>query len=669
MTKQTLLFITVWTSCTICFAQQPGPGRVLTFDAILKRQDANQDGKISKAEFRGPPRLFQRLDTNGDGMFTREEFTRRRNQPQQGRGGAGQAADDVRVLKDVVFGKGGDRDLKMHIVLPKVQPESPAPVFVWVHGGGWMGGTKEGGVRQVLPFVRQGFVGATIEYRLTGEAPFPAQIEDCKCAIRYLRAHAKKYNIDPKRIAVGGSSAGGHLVALLGTSGGVKELEGNGGWADQSSSVQAVIDLYGPTDFKLFVTTKGYERHNQDGSPESRLLGGGEVASQTEKISRVNPITYIDESDPPFLIVHGTSDGTVPANQSEALHAALKKAKVSTKLHLIDGAGHGGPEFAAPTVNRMKEDFLFGVFHHKKTREAQSAQPRNNRQGAATNANVPRGVKLEADIAYREGNDAWKLDLLLPDAATGEVKKKRPAIVFVHGGGWRSGDKRRGYFFDGAKQYAQQGYVCATVNYRLTGEAPFPACIEDVKCAVRWLRAHADKYNIDPDRIGAYGNSAGAHLVSMLGLTSEAEKLEGDGPWQKYSSSVQAVCASATPTDFMNWGSRNGRFRGESTLLSGPEKTLEERKKLASPITHVSRTAPPFLLIHGTADRTVPYSQGTSFAKALKAAGANDVTLLSFEGAGHGVFLQKFRETDKAMKAFFTRTLNSQKDASGASSE
>ncbi|WP_068136158.1 alpha/beta hydrolase [Roseimaritima ulvae] len=268
------------------------------------------------------------------------------------------APADVNVLRDVVYGSGGGRDLKMHIVLPKEPSADPAPVYVWIHGGGWQAGTKEGGVRQVAPMVRSGFVGATIEYRLSGEAPFPAQIEDCKCAIRFLRAHAEKYNIDPQRIAVGGSSAGGHLVALLGTSGGIAELEGSGGWADQSSAVQAVVDLYGPTDFQLFVTTPGYERHNEAGSPESKLLGGGEVLPQTEKIKRVNPITYVDADDPPFLIIHGSKDRTVPSNQSQALHKALKSAGVESTLHVIEGAGHGGPEFGKPDVKEMQKDFL-----------------------------------------------------------------------------------------------------------------------------------------------------------------------------------------------------------------------------------------------------------------------------------------------------------------------
>ncbi|MEZ6136374.1 MAG: alpha/beta hydrolase [Pirellulaceae bacterium] len=265
---------------------------------------------------------------------------------------------DMTVLRDVVYGTGGGRDLTMHIVLPKEPTDLPLPAYVWVHGGGWQAGTKDGGVMKVIPMVREGFVGATIEYRLTGEAPFPAQIEDCKCAIRYLRAHSQKYNLDPKRIAVGGSSAGGHLVALLGTSGGVKELEGEGGWADQSSNVQAVVDFYGPSNFKAFVTTPGYEHHNNAGSPESKLLGGGEVLSNEAGIKRVNPITYIDKDDPPFLIIHGTDDRTVPPNQSEALDQALKSNNVESTLHIIQGAGHGGPAFAKPQIEEMQRKFL-----------------------------------------------------------------------------------------------------------------------------------------------------------------------------------------------------------------------------------------------------------------------------------------------------------------------
>lgn len=277
--------------------------------------------------------------------------------------------DDVEVLRDVVFGQGGGRDLTMHIVLPKPKRELTSPAFVWIHGGGWRGGTKDGGVGQLIPLVRKGFIGATIEYRLTGEAPFPAQIEDCKCAIRYLRAHAEEYGIDPKRIAVGGSSAGGHLAALVGTSGEVEQLEGNGGWPDRPSRVQAVVDLYGPTDFELFVTAKGYQGHNNDGSPESRLLGGGKVLDNPDGIKRVNPITYLDKDDPPFLIIHGSDDPTVPPNQSEALHKALQGMGVDSQLHIIPGARHGGPQFSQPEIRKLRHDFLMRLVHQSSTAE------------------------------------------------------------------------------------------------------------------------------------------------------------------------------------------------------------------------------------------------------------------------------------------------------------
>ncbi|MCA9036469.1 MAG: alpha/beta hydrolase fold domain-containing protein [Planctomycetaceae bacterium] len=337
------------------YGQEPA-GTGLNFNTLLERADRDNSDTISKAEFRGRPEHFDRIDSNGDGQLTREEFESM--QAQRKRSRVGIPNGRFKTQRDVVFGKGGERDLLLHIVLPEKPVSKPSPVYVWIHGGGWQGGTKDGGLQQVASLVQEGFIGATIEYRLTGEASFPAQIQDCKCAIRFLRAHAAEYNIDPDRIAVGGSSAGGHLAALMGTSGEVEDFEGTGGWADQSSSVQAVVDLYGPTDFKLFVTEPGFEAHNRDGSPESKLLGGGEVANNVEGIKRVNPITYVDENDPPFLIIHGASDRTVPVNQSQAIHDALKAHQVPSTLHVIADAGHGGTEFSQPEIRKMIRDFL-----------------------------------------------------------------------------------------------------------------------------------------------------------------------------------------------------------------------------------------------------------------------------------------------------------------------
>lgn len=280
---------------------------------------------------------------------------------------------------------------------------------------------------------------------------------------------------------------------------------------------------------------------------------------------------------------------------------------------------------------------------------------------------VPDDVKLVKDIAYREGeSEKWKLDLFLPNNKQTEDPSKRPAIVFIHGGGWRSGDKGGGQWRSQPVAYAQKGYVCISVNYRLTDETSIVGCIEDCKNAVRWLRANAEKYNVDSDRIGAYGNSAGAHLVSVLGLADEKAGLEGDGPYQDYSSAIQAVVCSAPPTDLVNWDGksefdprRGKRLFGTSDLDEG----LELAKK-CSPVTYVKKGV-PFLVIHGTADRTVPVFQGDSFVEALKKVDA-DVNYIRVKGAGHGVFGQASERTGPAMEEFFERTLKFEAKSDGS---
>jgi acetyl esterase/lipase/rhodanese-related sulfurtransferase len=272
---------------------------------------------------------------------------------------------------------------------------------------------------------------------------------------------------------------------------------------------------------------------------------------------------------------------------------------------------------------------------------------------------APTGVEFVGDIAYRDGNPMWKLDLAMPAKRDGAPL---PAIVFVHGGGWRGGDKRQGYFLQGALDYAQKGYACITVNYRLSGEAPFPASVEDVKTAVRWLRAHAKEYNIDPERIGAYGNSAGAQLVAMLGLAPKSAGLEGDGPWREFSSAVQAVCASAVPADFLNWDGPGKAFgtRGESDVFAGPAETLADRMRVVSPVTYAAEGRAAFLIIHGTADGAVPFNQAQALASALKKAPGRDVALVPFEGASHGVFMEHQDKTKPAMQKFFDLVLRGQ---------
>ena len=267
--------------------------------------------------------------------------------------------DDVEMIRDVEYGKGGTDSLKLDIIRPKKPASTPMPAVVFVHGGGWSKGSKDNprALATSIQLAKKGFFNASIDYRLTDIAPFPAQIEDCKCAIRWLRAHAKEYNIDPSRIGVWGGSAGGHLVALLGTSGGAKDLEGTGGWAKESSRVQAVVDLFGPSDILKLSELAALKGGGRAGGPLT-LLMGGPVDEHKDLARKASPTTYIDKRDPPFLILHGDRDNLVPVSQSELLYAELKKAGVDATLHIIKGAGHGFIGADQDEANKLTIEFF-----------------------------------------------------------------------------------------------------------------------------------------------------------------------------------------------------------------------------------------------------------------------------------------------------------------------
>ncbi|MDA7890063.1 alpha/beta fold hydrolase [Akkermansiaceae bacterium] len=279
--------------------------------------------------------------------------------------------------------------------------------------------------------------------------------------------------------------------------------------------------------------------------------------------------------------------------------------------------------------------------------------PRTGEQRKRAEAALPEGVTVRKDQVYRSGHDRWKLDVYLPKE--GAPKGGRPGLVFVHGGGWKSGSKNGGVWASFPASYAAKGYVCISVNYRLTGDGGgFPACVHDVKNAVRWFRANAEELGLDPKRIGAYGNSAGAHLVSMLGLVKKDADLEGKGTHLDQSSLVQAVCASATPSNFLKWKDDLFPNRG---LLAGDEESHRVRAVAASPVSYVSEDAPPFLLVHAENDRTVPFEQGEILSERLKASGAENVTLMKFKDGGHGVFRAKEQKTYAEMEEFFAEAL------------
>lgn len=320
--------------------------------------DRNGDGKLTRNELPAGARSnFEKADRNGDGFISRQEDAAFRGRLSQ-RGL--KLPDSIEGHPDLPYAGTDNPRQRLDLYLPKKRNgKSPLPVIVFIHGGGWRNGDKAGGRGRVLPYVVSGeFAGVSIGYRLSGEAIWPAQIHDCKAAIRWLKGNAKKYGLDPGRIGVTGSSAGGHLAAMLGTTGDVRSLEGNlGRHLDQSSRVVCVVDEFGPTDFLTMNDFPGTLNHDSPTSPESLLIGGPiQDKGNREKCHQASPLTYVSEDDPPFLIVHGTKDPLVPFNQSVIFAAKLKAAGVPYILQEMTDGEHGG--FRSQELDRRTRQFF-----------------------------------------------------------------------------------------------------------------------------------------------------------------------------------------------------------------------------------------------------------------------------------------------------------------------
>ena len=272
-------------------------------------------------------------------------------------------SESTRILRDLRYARAETRDLLLDLYLPEASERRALPLIVWVHGGAWRMGSKND-CREALPLLDEGCAIASVGYRLSDAASFPAQIRDCKAAVRWLRQHAAEYHLDPQRFGTWGPSAGGHLVSLLGVSAGVSAWDapeaGYEAAQGPSSAVQAVCDWFGPSDFTHMNDEPGEQDHFAPDSPESQLIGGP-VLSNLAAVAAANPITYLTSGRgdlPPFLICHGDQDRTVPPNQSVLLQAALSEAGGEASLMIVPGAGHGFQGWAYATVlERVKAFF------------------------------------------------------------------------------------------------------------------------------------------------------------------------------------------------------------------------------------------------------------------------------------------------------------------------
>lgn len=246
------------------------------------------------------------------------------------------------LKKDIEYASVEGHSLRLDFYQTQKE-ELNSPLVVWIHGGAWRSGSKAS--VPVKHWLDHGFKIASVDYRLSGQARFPAQVHDIKAAIRFLRRHADSFQFDPARITVAGASAGGHLAALVGVSNGLDELEGRVGKdLQQSSSVCAAVSFYGASNLNSILgqsTAHGLSVR----VPALQLLLGGQPDQVPEASRLASPITHVDEMDPPLWLIHGDADPQMPIEQSTELEKMYRKNKLIVRYDIIVGAVHGGPEF------------------------------------------------------------------------------------------------------------------------------------------------------------------------------------------------------------------------------------------------------------------------------------------------------------------------------------
>lgn len=547
------------------------------------------------------------------------------------------------LTKDIVFRHAKDlegKPLDMKMDLITYPGDTPRPCVIYITGGGFMFAPKEGELYKRVQIANAGYVVASVQYHVIDNGIYSDAVKDIKAAVRFLRANAAKYGIDPKHIAIWGESAGGYLTAMTGTTNGVRDFE-EGENLDQSSEVQACIDVFGLSDLTKIgadYDEAAANSHFTVSSPDGKYIHGKNSGltslDKPEVVAKSNPVTYVDPTDPPFLLIHGMADNLVSPSQTLLVHNALQKAGVPSTRYVITGAGHGGPQFAAPEVLQIMIGFLND---HLKRSPAASNPLQVKVESGLLEGTWSSGISMFLGIPYAAppvGNLRWK-EAQPAQSWTGVLKADHfgpramqepvfsdmqfrsdgvsedclylnvwtpnpsgrallPVLVYFYGGGYVAGDGSE-YRYDG-ESMARQGIVAVTVNYRL-GVFGFFAHPElsketayhgsgnyglmDQSTALRWVKQNIAAFGGDPSRVTIAGESAGSISVSAQMASPKSRDLIA-GAIGESGAIINPTLAPLTQAEMEAVGTKFQTFAGAKSLADLRAIPAQKLLELAS---------------------------------------------------------------------------------------
>jgi len=556
---------------------------------------------------------------------------------------------------------------RLDIYLPETG-DGLFPVVVHVHGGAFAFGDKaDGHLDAWLPLLEQGFAIASVNYRMSGEAAFPAAAIDCRQAVRWLKLNAHRFGLDPRRIIPLGGSAGGNLAALLAMNVPNGDFPGEppAGPYGADATVACAIDMFGPTDFTSMdaqARANGFSEttHDSPDSPESRYLGRP-VPEVAELAAQADPATYASPRMSPLLVQHGDRDATVPSEQSAHLVDVIRReaGEPMVTFQTMRGARHDDPAFSSPANLKVIADFIDkhapGLPFVKPCLVSPADFPDSTWDApgmTVVDADLtPRHgmVRLGVEYANKSGM-ALHLQVILPPMAMSEPGQplacRFPLVVYVQGSAWQ--EQELGQALPALVDFSNRGYVVAIVEYRPSFVATFPAQIRDARTAIRFLRDHAAQFAIDPTRVVMWGDSSGGHTTVLTYLTEDD---------QEYSDEPVDDLGIACYVDY--YGPSNiARMNEEPSIQNHVDATspegllIGERDVWANPqavvptvaMNHIDpdKKLRPLLIMHGDKDRLVPFAQSVALYQALVKVGA-PVRFYQLHGADHGgpAFWQK----------------------------